>query len=152
MGGTGEFPNYGNYTQNNNYSETIRLLWDPSETNYSVMLDNYWQFAGPEAGYPSEDPAYQFRIFYRNDEQKRLATAALRQWTAAAAGQVYVSIYSADDYTFWKAEEQMQKYFWGGGGDACTSKHAGGGPPSAPRAASRPPAPPPQARARRRRV
>ena len=22
MGGTGEYPNYGNYTQNNNYSET----------------------------------------------------------------------------------------------------------------------------------
>jgi peptide methionine sulfoxide reductase MsrA len=38
MGGTGEYPNYGNYTSANNYSETLRLVWDTSELSYADML------------------------------------------------------------------------------------------------------------------
>lgn len=124
MGGTGVYPNYGNYTQNNNYSETIRLLYDQTKTTYGQMLDHYWNFAGPSATFPSQDPAYQFRIFYNGTSQAILARAALAKWKAAAAktqNQIYIDLYDASAYTFWKAEEYHQKYFWKNeGGDACS--------------------------------
>eukprot|EP00041_Stephanoeca_diplocostata_P005235 m.58433 g.58433 ORF g.58433 m.58433 type:complete len:50 (-) comp15649_c1_seq4:119-268(-) len=40
MGGTGEYPNYYNYTANmNNYSETVRLEYDASVTSFSELLE-----------------------------------------------------------------------------------------------------------------
>ena len=38
MGGTGMFPNYQNYTANNNFSETLRLVYDPAKTTFADLL------------------------------------------------------------------------------------------------------------------
>lgn len=118
MGGTGEYPNYQNYTMGNNYSETLRLLYDPAVTSYQAMLDHYWTFAGGSATYPSDDPAYQFRLFYNSRAQQQQATAALATWTKSANAQLYIDVLDAKAYTFWKAEQYHQKYDWQNG-DPC---------------------------------
>jgi len=112
MGGTGEYPNYQNYTMGNNYSETLRLLYDPAVTSYKDMLDHYWTYAGGSATYPSDDPAYQFRLFFNGRAQQQQATAALASWTKTANAKLYIDILDAEAYTFWKAEEYHQKYDW----------------------------------------
>jgi peptide methionine sulfoxide reductase MsrA len=42
MGGTGCCPTYSNYTSNNNFSETLRLVYDNVQTNFTDLLNAYW--------------------------------------------------------------------------------------------------------------
>lgn len=109
MGGTGEYPNYGNYTSANNYSETLRLVWDTSELSYADMLTAYWQYA-PDPTMPEPDPAYQLRLFYTDEAQRKEAAASIAAFNKANPGTL-IGLYPAADYTFWKAEEYHQHYF-----------------------------------------
>lgn len=109
MGGTGVYPNYGNYTSANNYSETLRLVYDPATTTYSDLLKAYWNYA-PDPTMPSPDPAYQLRIFYVTDEQRKEAAASIAVVNASTPG-VLIDLVPAADFTFWKAEEYHQHYF-----------------------------------------
>jgi peptide-methionine (S)-S-oxide reductase len=106
MGGTGLYPNYQNYTSNNNYSETLRLVYDPAKTTYADLLKTYWEFA-PDPTMPEPDPAYQLRIFYVDDAQKAAAEASIAAQKKAAPGSL-IDLYAAADYEFWKAEEYHQ--------------------------------------------
>ena len=120
MGGSGEYPNYGNYTAANNYSETLRLVWDESETSYDDLLTAYWQYA-PDPSAPEPDPAYQLRIFYVDSTQKAAAQASIAKNKGAL-----IELVPAADYTFWKAEEYHQHYFDKSGqtcGSAVTPRH-----------------------------
>jgi peptide methionine sulfoxide reductase MsrA len=48
MGGVGDYPAYNsNYTQLN-YSETVRLVYDPAVLPFQKIMDEYWQLA-PDA-------------------------------------------------------------------------------------------------------
>ena len=105
MGGSGQYPNYGNYTSANNYSETLRLVWDESKASYEDLLTAYWQYA-PDPTMPEPDPAYQLRIFYVDDAQKAAAQASIAKQKGAL-----IELVPAADYTFWKAEEYHQHYF-----------------------------------------
>lgn len=116
MGGTGLYPNYQNYTAANNYSETLRLVYDPAKTTYADILKAYWQYA-PDPTMPEPDPAYQLRIFYVDAAQK----AAAEKSIAAQPAGTLINLYAASDYTFWKAEEYHQHYF-DKGGQQCTSR------------------------------
>ena len=80
MGGTGEYPNYENYTAANNYSETLRLVYDPTKTSFSDILDAYWQFLPIGSG--CDDPAYCPRMFVVDDEQRKLASASINPSSA----------------------------------------------------------------------
>ena len=42
MGGLAPFPTYQNYTAGDNYSETLRLVYDPAKLSYDTILQNYW--------------------------------------------------------------------------------------------------------------
>ena len=121
MGGTGEYPNYENYTAANNYSETLRLVYDPSTLGFADILDAYWRYA-PDPTMPEPDPAYQLRIFWVDDAQKAAAEASIAAQNKATPGTL-VTLLSADEYTFWKAEEYHQHYF-DKGGQQCTSAPA----------------------------
>eukprot|EP00041_Stephanoeca_diplocostata_P005233 m.58394 g.58394 ORF g.58394 m.58394 type:complete len:119 (-) comp15649_c1_seq1:1576-1932(-) len=110
MGGTGEYPNYYNYTANmNNYSETVRLEYDASVTSFSELLEAYWQFV-PDPTAPCDDVAYCPRIFTVTSEQKRLAMDSLSMHQAKTNKTILLQIVPAAEYTFWKAEEVHQNY------------------------------------------
>eukprot|EP01049_Picozoa_sp_SAG25_P014324 SAG25_NODE_2495_length_1571_cov_1.680027_1_plen_163_part_00 len=113
MGGRGEYPTYQNYTNANNYSETVRMVYDSSKLSYADILQAYWQYA-PDPTMPEPDPAYQLRIFYVDEVQRAEATqsvAAAEKAAGAAPGSFLIEIAPASEYTFWKAEEYHQHYF-----------------------------------------
>ena len=121
MGGTGVYPNYQNYTAGNNYSETLRLVYDPAVLSYEDILKTYWEYA-PDPTMPEPDPAYQLRIFFVDDEQKAAAEKSIAAQKKATPGAL-IDLFAADDYTFWKAEEYHQHYF-DKGGQQCTQAPA----------------------------
>jgi len=109
MGGEGDYPNYdANYTQLN-YSETLRLIYDPEATNFSRVMDAYWKYA-PAPTLPQSDPAYMLRIFTTTPAQAAAVAASKAALEAQANATVYLAVYDAADYTFWKAEEYHQQY------------------------------------------
>jgi peptide methionine sulfoxide reductase MsrA len=122
MGGTGDYPSYStNYTALN-YSETVRLVFDPEELAFEKIMDEYWKLA-PDAIDPQSskwkaylisaysddcisDPAYFLRIFTTTDAQLSLAKASMQnQLVLQNTSKLYVQIEAATDYEFWKAEE-----------------------------------------------
>lgn len=113
MGGTGVYPTYQNYTAGNNYSETLRLVYDESKLKYADILSAYWKFA-PDPTMPQPDPAYQLRIFYTDETQRQQAKASIalaEKAAGAAPGSFLIELVAAADYNFWKAEEYHQHYF-----------------------------------------
>ena len=108
MGGTGCCPTYTNYTSGNNYSETLRLVFDGVKTNYSELLDKYWTFV-PDPTIACSDPAYCPRIFYVDEVQRVAAAASIANQRFPAGGPT-VALLPASDFTFWKAEEYHQNF------------------------------------------
>lgn len=116
MGGLAPFPTYQNYTAGDNYSETLRLVYDPAKLSYDTILQNYWQFA-PDPTMPEPDPAYQLRIFYVDEAQRKAAQASIDKQPQGTL----VELVAAADYTFWKAEEYHQHYF-DKSGETCSNQ------------------------------
>ncbi len=54
-----------------NHSESIEIDYDPTVVSYQDLLKIFWEGHDPGAG--SWSTQYKAAIFYRNDEQKRLA-------------------------------------------------------------------------------
>ena len=112
MGGNGTYPNYQNYTMANNYSETVRLVYDTTQTNFADLLAAYWAFVPPfSVTQPCYDPAYCLRIFYTDDLQKSEAEAAVAAQQNKTTGKILLDVLPASRYTFWKAEDYHQNYF-----------------------------------------
>ena len=59
MGGRGCCPTYENYTAANNFSETVRLVYDNKSTTYDDLLEAYWQFVPDPTADCSYDYAYE---------------------------------------------------------------------------------------------
>jgi len=110
MGGHGVSPTYENYTTNNNFSETVRLEFNPAKTSYSQLLAAYWSFV-PDPTQPPWDAAYALRIFAADDEQFQLAQKLLHAEQLKFNNSVTLTIWNASDFLFWKAEEYHQQYF-----------------------------------------
>lgn len=113
MGGVAAYPTYENYTTGDNYSETLRLEYDPETVSYDDILAAFWRHAG-DPTIPQPDPAYQLRIFANSPAQRTAAEASLAAQKQVVQGDVLCNIYDAADYTFWKAEEYHQQYAFGG--------------------------------------
>lgn len=110
MGGTGKYPTYQNYTTANNFSETVRLVYDEAKLPFDTILDAYWQYA-PDPTEPQPDPAYQLRMFYVDEAQRSKMLASIAAKRKSTSGQVLIDVFAASDYIFWKAEEYHQNYF-----------------------------------------
>lgn len=120
MGGSGSSPTYYNYTTANNYSETVRLEYDENRTSFQELLDVYWTNL-PDPTFPCQDPAYCPRIFYVNDQQKKLVLQSLDAHQKNTTSKILLAVLPASDYTFWKAEEPHQQYFLKSG-EQCGSR------------------------------
>jgi peptide methionine sulfoxide reductase MsrA len=109
MGGVGDYPTYNqNYTALN-YSETLRLKYDPAQTNFTRIMDAYWKYA-PSPSFDQSDPAYMMRIFTTTPEQYATALASKAAFAKQMNATLYVSVYNATDYEFWKGEEYNQQF------------------------------------------
>ncbi len=102
-GGTTGNPSYRNI---GDYSETVRVEYDPSIVSYQELLDAFW------CSHSSTSPAYssQYRsaIFYTNEQQRQLANESKQAEEARLGKTVYTDIES--DTGFYVAEDYHQKY------------------------------------------
>lgn len=89
-----------------NHSESIEIDYDPTVVSYQDLLKIFWEGHDPGAG--SWSTQYKAAIFYRNDEQKRLAEETRE--TIGAARKIKVRTEILPYSTFYVAEDYHQKY------------------------------------------
>ena len=111
MGGRGNYPSYAsNYTALN-YSETVRVRYDAQQLSYADLLTGVFFKYAPGLDYPQEDVAYRLRLFATSSQQHQVATTLLEQQRRALnATRLYVELYNASDWEFWKASEEHQNF------------------------------------------
>ncbi len=102
-GGTTRNPGYYSL---GDHTETIELDYDPGRISYELLLDIFWR---------SHDPAiraharqYMTAVFYRDEEQKRLALETRERISSALGRQVVTEVVPATE--FYLAEGYHQKY------------------------------------------
>ena len=102
-GGKTKDPTYYNLAD---HTETIQIDYNPAKISYGQLLDIFWQSHKP--GRRAWSNQYKAAVFYRNEEQKRLALASRDQVAAASEGKVHTEIISFS--AFYLAEDYHQKY------------------------------------------
>ena len=82
------------------HTETLQLEYDPKLTNYSNLLDIFWNNHDPTA---RNRPQYMSAIFYHDKEQKKLAEKTMVKRDKELAAKIQTKILSAQ--RFYDAEE-----------------------------------------------
>ncbi len=101
-GGDKDSPTYHNLGR---HIETVEIDYDPAVLTYEDVLEHVWTQHDPTR--PARKRQYQPAIFYRNDEQERIARASV-QSEADKRGSVATELIELG--TFYPAELYHQKY------------------------------------------
>lgn len=102
-GGTSTNPTYHNL---DGHSETIQIDYDPAQVSYRQLLEVFWHGHNPAT--PAWSQQYASKIFYHDEEQRRLAQGSKEQYEAHCDCEVHTEIVAAD--AFYLAEDYHQKY------------------------------------------
>jgi peptide-methionine (S)-S-oxide reductase len=101
-------------TETTGHAESVQVVFDPSKITYGQLLRIFFSVAhdptelnrqGPDVG-----TSYRSAIFYANDEQKRLATAYIRQLDAAHIFPRPIVTQVVPLKGFYRAEDYHQDY------------------------------------------
>ena len=88
------------------YSETIQIVYDPTQISYEELLDIFWNAHSPTSRPWSRQ--YASFVFYHDEEQRELAVETKAQ-QEAKRGTIFTEIVPAG--TFYPAEDYHQKYY-----------------------------------------
>jgi methionine-S-sulfoxide reductase len=103
-GGRKKNPTYYNLSD---HSESFQVEFDPKETSFEKLLDEFWKY--PNSCERSGSVQYRSIIFYANDDQKKAALAS-RDRQAKKRGQaIDTPILPLKSFTL--AEDYHQKFF-----------------------------------------
>jgi len=96
------------------HAEAVQIVFDPSKTSYSRLLDTFWHNIDPTvAGRQFCDVGSQYRsaIFYHGEEQRRVAlqSKAALEKNKPFRGAIVTEISPAGE--FYAAEEYHQHYY-----------------------------------------
>lgn len=112
-GGSVENPTYEQVSAGGTgHTEAVEVIYDPDQVSYAKLLDVFWHNVDPltaNAQFCDHGSQYRTAIFYRTDEQKRLAEASKRQVAARFEESVVTEIVKAP--AFYPAEEYHQNYY-----------------------------------------
>jgi peptide-methionine (S)-S-oxide reductase len=101
-------------TETTGHAESVEVIFDPSRITYGQLLRIFFSVAhdptqlnqqGPDVG-----PSYRSAIFYTNDEQKRIASAYIKQLDAAKVFPKPIVTEVTPLRGFYSAEEYHQDY------------------------------------------
>lgn len=97
------------------HTEVVRVVFDPSETDYATLLRMFWESHDPTQGMrQGGDVGTQYRsaIFTYTPEQLELANASRRAFQQALAAEGYGEITTeiAAVHEFYFAEDYHQQY------------------------------------------
>jgi methionine-S-sulfoxide reductase len=126
------------------HTEAVQVTYDPAKVSYSQLVDWFWRNIDPtdaRGQFCDKGSQYRSGIFYRNEEQKKVAEASKAALQAsgrfkepitteiAAAGPFY----AAEDYhqDYYKKNPQRYQYYKYGCGRAKRLEQIWG-PPTAP--------------------
>lgn len=101
-GGTEDHPTYRRI---GDHSETVEIDYDPRVLRYEDLLDVF--FASHDPAWPAYSVQYRSAVFYRTDEERIAAEAAVER-RRADVGPVFTSV--EPFARFWRAEAYHQKY------------------------------------------
>src|SRR5438270_13805511 len=96
------------------HAESVRIIYDPSQISYGQLLKVFFSVAHDPTELnrqgPDEGTQYRSAIFYKTDEQKRIADAYIAQLMAAKAfhGKIVTEVTGGKQ--FYPAEEYHQHY------------------------------------------
>jgi len=95
------------------HAEAVEVVYDPDKVSYAKLLDVFWRNIDPlvkDRQFCDSGDQYRTAIFYRTDEEKKLAEETKKQVEAKFAPRtVYTQIVKAD--TFYPAEDYHQDYY-----------------------------------------
>ena len=115
MGGHVDHPTYEQVcTGTTGHAETVRVVFNPTEVDYSHLLDLFFQMHDPtQMNRQGPDVGTQYRsaIFTTSPAQRRLAQMAITQWAPRFRRAIVTQIDDAARHPFWPAEDYHQKYF-----------------------------------------
>lgn len=105
-GGSKPWPTYRNIQD---YTEAVRVSYDPNVVSFDNLLDVFFQ----ELGGPPVSRAYSRQyasvILVHSHTQRAIAEAKLQEWSQKYGGRkLYIDIVDGTD--FYRAEEYHQKY------------------------------------------
>jgi peptide-methionine (S)-S-oxide reductase len=94
--------------------EAIQITFDPRVVSYDKLLEVFWRNIDPldPAGqFCDKGPQYTTAIFYRGDEQKRLAEQSLESWKSSKRFSEPIVTRIVEATTFYPAEDYHQNYY-----------------------------------------
>ncbi len=114
IGGKVANPTYNQVvTGTTGHTEAVEIVFDPSKVTYQKLLDVFWRNHDPLAKdrqFCDSGEQYRAGVFYRDDEQKRLAEETKKAVQMKFAPRVvHTEVTKAT--TFYKAEDYHQDYY-----------------------------------------
>jgi len=94
------------------HAEAVEVAYDPAKVSYEKLLDVFWHNHDPfakNAQFCDHGSQYRAAVFYRDDEQRRLAEASKQAVQARFKQPIVTEITAAGP--FYKAEEYHQDYY-----------------------------------------
>ncbi len=114
-GGQTENPTYQEVTTGKTgHAEAVQVIYDPEKITYKELLDVFWRHIDPtDAGgqFVDRGSSYRSAIFYRDDEQKRLAEESKQELEASGRFDKPIATEIVKLDKFYKAEDYHQDYY-----------------------------------------
>jgi peptide-methionine (S)-S-oxide reductase len=113
IGGSKANPSYEEVVHGGTgHAEAVEIVYDPAKVTYQKLLDVFWRNIDPlvkDRQFCDRGNQYRTAIFYRDEEQRRLAETSKAQVDARFKQPVYTEITAAGP--FYKAEDYHQDYY-----------------------------------------
>ncbi len=96
------------------HTESVNVTYDPSKVSYATLMEVFWRSMNPtDAGGQFADRGRQYRpaIFYRNQEQKRLAEQSQSRLVASHKFPQPIATEITPFKSFFPAEDYHQNYY-----------------------------------------
>jgi len=96
------------------HTEAIQIAYDPSQVSYQELLEVFWRNIDPttpDRQFCDRGSQYRAAIFYRDEEQQRLAEASRRAVEGSKPFKESIVTEIAAVSAFYPAEEYHQDYY-----------------------------------------
>lgn len=96
------------------HREAVQVTYDPSEITYKELLDVFWRQIDPtdaDGQFADRGSQYRTAIFYRSEEQKRLAEESKSELQESRRFDKPIVTEILKASTFYKAEDYHQDYY-----------------------------------------
>lgn len=112
-GGTTESPTYKKVSSGQtDYTEAIRVIYDPKKVSYEELLDHFWRTVDPfdaDGQFCDRGKHYRPAIMPVNPEQRAIAKASFQKMEEVFGRRIALKI--EEPRTFWVAEGYHQDYY-----------------------------------------